>query len=130
MKKSILVISVLAFTLAAIAMQSRIELRANMSPANSLGGRAKGHATWKTRDRSTQLQAELEVEGEKLARNADYLVTVGSNAPYEVTTDAFGAFNMEERFIGPNRPAVSVGDVVTVTDANNTVVLTGSFSPR
>ena len=118
---------VLAIAAVAVVQQSRVELRANLAAAM---GRAKGHATWKTRDQGQRMQAELEVEGERLARNADFTVTVGKNAPIDVTTDGFGSFEIDQRFIGPTRPTVAAGNVVTVTDANNVVVLQGTLAPN
>ena len=126
MKRTTLVLATLVLALTAFAVQqSRVELEAR------LGGttRAKGKAKWQTRD-GRQMQAELEVEGENLKRNTNYFVTVGSNSTFMVTTNGFGSFEDEDRFIGPNRPVVHVGDLVTVADSTNQVVISGTMAQR
>lgn len=128
MKLPTVVVSVFVLALAAFAaQQSRVELRARLMAQT---GRAKGNAQWKTRDENRRMEAELEVEGEKLAHNADFTVTIGSNAPFTVTSDAAGSFELEQRFNGTNRPVINNGDAVTVTDEANVVVLSGTFAPK
>lgn len=127
MKRTSVVLATLVLALTAFAVQqSRVNLEARLGGAS----RGKGKAKWQTRDTSRQLQAELEVEGENLRRNSDYIVTVGSNAPFTVTTNGFGSFENEQRFLGANRPVVASGDVVTVTDTSSQVVMTGTLQPR
>jgi hypothetical protein len=115
----VLIVSCLALCAFAVAGNGDVDLRAQLT------GTGNGKAEWKTQDRGTRLRAELEVDGEHLAANSPFAVTVGTNAPFMVTTDAFGEFESDMRFNGANRPTVNVGDSVTVADGTNTVVLSG-----
>lgn len=120
--KRLLVIGVTGILVAsAFAQSGRVRLEARMS------GIAKGKAKWQTRDSSTQFQAELEVEGERLRRATSYWVTVGSNPAFQVTTNSLGRFNMARRYTSAERPSVEVGDRVTVRSADGATVLTGTF---
>lgn len=118
----VLVVPFIAICALAVASTGDVDLRARLT------GMGKGQAEWKTQDKGTRLRAELEVEGEHLTADTDYTVTVGTNAPFTVTTDSFGEFESEQRFNGAARPTVNVGDSVTVSDATNTVVLSGTFA--
>jgi hypothetical protein len=93
-------------------------------------GNDKGKAKWKAVDKPGDMQAELEVEGENLAPNTVYLVYVAKNVPWSVQTNGFGEFELEQRYIGPNRPSVPNGSLVVVKDQYGNAVLWGNLSPR
>lgn len=112
-------VSLLSISALCLAQNGQIDLRAKLSGAGA------GRAEWKSQDRGARMRAELEVRGDHLAAGADFQVTVGSNAPMTVTTDNSGSFDMDVRFNGATRPVVNTGDSVTVSDATDTIVLTG-----
>jgi len=93
-------------------------------------GNDKGKAKWSTKDGRGQMQAEFEVEGENLIPNETYFIYVGKNLPWSATTDAFGAFALEQRYIGPVRPTILPGDSVFVTNEAGTSTLLGTLRAR
>ena len=115
----VLIVCVASLCTVAIANTGDVDLRANLT------GVGEGKAEWKVSDSGTRLRAELEVDGENLAADSTFTVTVGSNAPFTVTTDAVGEFKSDMRFNTATRPVVNVGDSVTVADDTSTVVLSG-----
>lgn len=117
--KKLLLISGAVLVAACAVAQGRIELRATMT-----GG--KGKAVWKTRDSVSQLQAELGVEGERLTPGRIYRIVIGPNT-WQVTTNAFGAFEFDRRYVGPNRPTIVSGTVVQLKNAAGQLVLSGVF---
>lgn len=118
MNKLILISTAILATALAGA-QTRIELRAVLS-----GG--KGKAVWKTRDSATQLQAELAVEAQRLLPGRTYRIVIGPNS-WPVVTNAFGAFSFDRRYIGPIRPNIVPGTIVSVKNAAGQLVLIGAF---
>jgi hypothetical protein len=105
----------------ALAQTLEVALQANLS------GIGKGKVVWKSKDRGTQHEAQLQGEGENLPRNAPFSVTVGSNAPFAVTTDAFGKWRLSQRYTTLTRPTIVAGDSVSVTDGNSVVVQSGTM---
>jgi hypothetical protein len=127
LKMPTVIASTFVLALAALAVQTgRIELRADLRGAT----RAKGKAVWKFRAQGARVQAELEVEGENLPRNADLTVEVASMAPISVTTSAFGTFEINRRFNAGTAPTIVAGDHVTVSDVNETELMGGVFVVR
>lgn len=118
MNKLILISTAILATALAGA-QSRIELRATLS-----GG--KGKAVWKTRDSATQFQAELAVEAQRLVPGRTYRIVIGANS-WPVVTNAFGAFSFDRRYIGPTRPTIVRGTIVSIKNAAGQLVLIGAF---
>ena len=119
MKKVLLLTAAVALAALSVA-QGSIELRATLT------GIGKGKATWKTRDAGNQLQGELEVGGERLLPNTLYRVVIGANI-WSVSSNAFGAFKLYKRYVGPNRPSIGAGTIVRVKNGTGIVVLSGAF---
>lgn len=120
MKNTLIVLAIVSLVAATVAQTGRAEYRANMA------GQGKGKATWKLRDSGSQLQAELEVEGENLAKNTTYSVKVAAYS-FTVKTDGFGRYNLAKRYTTNVRPAIGVGTVVRLMRTNATVAQTGTF---
>lgn len=119
MKRVLLITTAVAMTAFVIAQQGRIELRAILS------GSGKGKAVWKTRDKGPEMQAQLQVEGERLVPGMDYTVFTGGYQ-YDALADAFGKIRVSQRY-GAERPTITVGTPVTVENANGVTVLSGTF---
>ncbi len=113
-------IAVLAIVGLAFAAGGTV-LRANLI------GVGKGKVTWKVKDIGNEHQAELSAESERLRPNSSYTVTIGTNSSITVSTNAFGAFSVDQRFTTLSRPNIRVGDVVTVVDAGGATVQSGSM---
>lgn len=92
-------------------------------------GNDKGKAKWQTRDGRGQLQAELEVEGENLIPNETYYISIENNR-WSVQANAFGAFEFVQRYIGPERPSISAGSNVFVTNKAGSSTLLGTLRAR
>jgi len=122
--KSSVAIGLVALAALTIAQEVRREFLAGMSGAGT------GKAVWKLRDSATQRQAELQAEGERLAPNTSYTLTLGGNATISVTTNGFGAYRLSRRYRTADRPSIAAGDTATLTDANNNVVQSGFFQPK
>jgi hypothetical protein len=120
MKNTLIGLTVLALVAGAVAQTGRAEYQARMN------GQGKGKASWKTRDQGTQLQAELQVEGENLARNTAYKVTILTDS-FEVQTDALGRYSLVRRYRSNARPNIGVGTQVDLFRADGTVAQTGNF---
>ncbi|MBI5706698.1 MAG: hypothetical protein HZC36_06875 [Armatimonadetes bacterium] len=115
-------ISVAAFALG-FAQGSRTQLFA------SLSGVGKGKAVYKVDARGARVQAEIQIGGENLPANTDYVVVAG-DAEWNVTTDAFGRFKIAQRYSGNNRPNITAGTAASVMTLDGNVVQTGIFIPR
>lgn len=125
MKNKVAVLGLAALlATAAIAQTGRMRLEGR------LAGSAKGKAKWQTRDTASQLQAELEIEGERLTPGATYMVLIGSNLPYSVTANSLGRFTFNQRFNSANRPSIEVDNVVVVTTDTGTTVMSGVMKRR
>jgi hypothetical protein len=125
MKIPTIIISLFVLALTAFADQhSDVDLRAILAGASGAFGRAE----WQTQDRGSRMRAELKVEGEHLAADADFTIAVGSNAPITVTTGADGKFQFDQRFNTATRPTINAGDTVTVADSSNAAVLFGTLT--
>jgi hypothetical protein len=105
----------------AALQQVRVDLRALLT------GAGKGKAQWQIRDKGNQRQAELEVEAERLMPNSTYTIVIANNTPMSATTNAFGSFEIEQRFNTATRPTIVAGDSVSVIDGNSVTVLSGTF---
>ncbi|MFI5385099.1 MAG: hypothetical protein ACHQ50_03170 [Fimbriimonadales bacterium] len=115
----VLVVSLIALGTFAVASDDGTELRARLTGVGS------GRAQWESEGVGTAMRSELEVQGRHLAAHASFTVTIGTNAPFSVTTNARGSFESEQRFTGTGQPVVNAGDSVTVADASVTIVLSG-----
>jgi len=122
--KRLVAIGLVAIAALTIAQEVRREFLAGMS------GTGKGKAVWKLRDTATHRQAELQAEGERLAPNTSYSLSLGANAPITVTTNGLGAYRLSRRFNTADRPSIAAGDPATLTDANSNVVQSGFFQPK
>jgi len=120
----VMFIAVAALSATVFAQQGSIILQARLS------GIGKGKVVWKTKDRGQKMQAELGAEGERLPANTTYEVHIGNVFADEVTTSALGTWSIQNRFIGPNRPAIANGDLVEVIDADGNVVQAGVLAPK
>lgn len=120
MKQPILLLGILAVGALSFAAGDLI-LRAPLT------GAGRGKATWKTRDRGNQLQAELSGEAERLPRNSAVTVRIDHGPTFRAKTDALGAFHFSFRYLGANRPAIVAADMITVTDSHGTILLSGKF---
>lgn len=109
------------FTFGAAFAQSRTELLAPLT------GAGKGKATFKTRG----AEAELQIEGENLRKNAKYNISVaGGRVVATVTTNVFGRFEVRRSLRGV-LPQVKVGDKVFVTLASTQgLAISGSFRTK
>lgn len=124
-KKMILFVSALSLAAFAIAQNSLVELRADMSGS----GIASGKAKYKLKQRAgRQLQEEIEVEGEDLAPNSTYTITLSGAPIGEATTDGFGSFEWSRRNLRTRGYQVQAGTPVGVEDANGPV-MSGAFAP-
>jgi hypothetical protein len=123
MKRNLMILVSAALMTAAIAQTGRGEFIAQMT------GAGKGKAVWKTRDSGTQMQAELQVEGERMARNIAVTVEIAGNT-WTSTTDALGRFRIAQRFNTSVRPNIGVGTVAQVKNAKGVVLLTGTFAAK
>ncbi len=106
---------------AAQVISTRLEAR--------LAGAGKGKAKWQLVQKGREIQSEFEVEGERLPSNTSYDVYVGDQFIGTVTTNGFGAFSAEKRYLGANHPNVAAGMTVTVANTGG-VVLSGVFAAR
>ncbi len=98
--------------------------------ARMSNGAAGGKAKYKFANRTgRQIQEELEFEGEDLAPNTTYQLTMAGNQVGEATTDGFGAFEWEARNRGARRWNAGAGTPVTIQNANG-IVLSGTLQPR
>lgn len=120
MKRVLLITTAVAMTALVIAQQGRIELRA------LLVGQGKGKAVWKIRDTTTQKQAELQVEGERLVPGMDYTVFV-SGYEFDALADGFGKIRVARRYTTTARPTIGIGTPIRVENANGATVLAGRF---
>lgn len=93
-------------------------------------GNDKGKAKWVVKDGRGEMQAELEVEGENLIPNETYYISIDNHRPWSATTDAFGAFELNQVFRGPNRPTISAGASVFVTNKAGNSTLLGTLRAR
>jgi hypothetical protein len=118
MSKTLVVAGVV---LAAFAVAQRVEVRYRAD----LTGTGKGKVVWKAKDDGGEHQAEMEGEGERLPRNTDLWVKVGSNPTIQVRTNDFGTWRFSRRYTTLQRPSVSVGTYVTVRNAGGTVLQSG-----
>lgn len=116
--KRVLLLST-AIMAAFVVAQGRVELRAILVGA-------KGKAVWKVRDKGPELQAQFQMEAERLAPGGDYTVEAGGFT-WETTANGFGAVRVTDRWTTANRPNITPGSVVTLEDANGNVVATGTF---
>jgi hypothetical protein len=116
--KRVLLLSAVVMA-AFVVAQGRVELRANLVGA-------KGKAVWKVRDKGPELQAQFQMEAERLAPGGDYTVEAGGYT-WETTANGFGAVRVTERYVTATRPSITAGSVVTVEDANGNIVATGTF---
>lgn len=123
MKRTLIVLATAALLVGAIAQTGRSEFESRMN------GVGKGKASWKTRDSATQFQAQLEVEGERLPKNAVLNVRV-LNDTWPSASDAFGKFHLTKRFNTSTRPAIAAGTPITVFAGDGSVLLSGTFSPK
>lgn len=123
MKRNLLILISAALVAGAIAQSGRVELLATMR------GAGKAKATWKTRDTGNQLQAELQVEGERLTRNSAVTVQIGTQT-WATTTNAFGQFRIALRYNTTNRPTIRVGTPASVKNAAGVVILAGTFANK
>ena len=120
MKRTLIVLSSTLLMAVAIAQSGRAEYLAQMT------GVGKAKATWKLRDSNSQLQAELEVEGERLPLNRAFKVKIGTST-WNVMTNAFGRFSLVQRYTTSVRPNITAGSVVRVLRTDGTVALSGTF---
>jgi len=107
--------------LSVVALAGGIVLRAN------LVGTGKGKVAWKINDKPGQLEAQLEASGENLPRSSAFTLTIGSNMPFVVTTDALGNYKLSQRYTTAIRPFVAPGMPVTLKNAAGTIVQSGLF---
>lgn len=124
MKTKFVAVTLLAMAaLCAFAALGRYEARL-------MGTQGKAKAKWVAKQVRSEFQGELEIEGEKLARNSHYTVhLLGKNI--SVTTNNFGAFNYAMRFTNATTaPNIGAGTPVTVTNAGGATVLSGTFAAR
>lgn len=120
MKRTLLISTAVVMTALVVAQQVRFELRA------VLAGQGRGKAVWKIRDTTTQKQAELQVEGERLVPGGDYTVFI-AGYEYDALADGFGKIRVATRYNTAQRPNVVAGTVVRVENANGATVLSSSF---
>lgn len=121
MKNTLIVLAIVSLVAGAVAQTGRAEFEARMT------GQGKGKAKWKTRDQGTQLQGELEVEGENLPRNTTYSVKVGAYS-FTVRTDGFGRYNLARRYTTATRPNITTGTIVRLMRTDATVAQSGTFA--
>ena len=114
-------VTLVAFAIAAAAgNETRFEAR--------LTGWGKGKAVYKVKKEDSGLQSELQVEGEDLAPNTNYLVFIGKDNVWPTRTNAFGAFAVREASRNSEGLPVAAGTVVNVNDTTGNTVLTGTFA--
>lgn len=119
--RALLGVAVIATALAA-DQATEVRLRANLT------GTGHGHVSWRTKDDSRRMQAELQAEGERLPANSTFMLEIGTNDPIAVTTDGFGRYDVDVRFNGATRPTISVGDEADLVDAGGNIVQSGIFA--
>lgn len=124
MLRKIGILTAVVVAAAAVAQEVRVELLAR------LNGTGSGKISWKTRDCGNEHQGELEAEGAGLAKNTALSITIGSNAPFKVVTDSFGAYRLSKRYTTTARPSISSGAFVTVMDEDSTIVQSGKMQPK
>ena len=120
MKTTLIVLATATLLVGAVAQSGRAEFLANMS------GQGKGKSTWKIRDNGTQFQAELQAEGENLARNTVYRLRILTNT-WNVTTDGFGKYAFARLYTTANRPNIVAGTTVRLYRTNGTLAQTGTY---
>jgi hypothetical protein len=94
-------------------------LIANLTGATGTSGTAE----FKAGEESGENRFELSVSG--LTANTTYTVEVGGSSIGTFTTDSTGAGSLELKDI---TTTIAAGSVLTVVDANNNTVLTGTFA--
>lgn len=117
--------------IAAFALVAAVSIAAAGNGATifraKLTGQGKGSAKYVIKGAPKKQKAELEVEAEKLAKKANYTIQIGSEAPIQATTNAWGAFNVEIKYTGPTRPDIKAATPIKVTDSTGLVILSGTF---
>ncbi len=93
----------------------------------ALAGLGKGKVVWKVNDKPGQTQAQLEAAGENLPRLSAFTLTIGSNMPFAVSTDALGTYKLSQRYTTATRPFISSGMSVTLRNAAGNVVQSGTL---
>ena len=89
----------------------------------TLTGQGKGKARYRVR--VSPPQGELQVEGERLARNQMFTVNVGASS-WMTGSDAFGKIRVAQRWTS-NLPRFAGGTQVTVTNSAGVIVLSGTM---
>lgn len=114
----------------AVALIATMALAAGLRYEARMSGAGKGKAKWQVANKRGEFQGEFEVEGENMARNANFTVNVGGNS-FPVTTNGLGRFAFSARYSNAaTAPVIGVGTGVDVKDANGAVVMTGVFAQR
>ncbi|MEQ1820911.1 MAG: hypothetical protein ABL949_00180 [Fimbriimonadaceae bacterium] len=123
MKRNILLITSVVLMASAIAQTGRAEFIAQMT------GAGKGKAVWKTRDSATQMQGELQIEGERMAKNIAVKVEIAGYS-WNSNTDALGRFRIVQRFNTATRPNIAVGTAAVVKNSAGATLMSGSFAVK
>jgi hypothetical protein len=119
--------SIIAVGVAAILVAQTGVFRYEARMSNGVAG---GKAKYKFSNRSgRQIQEEIEFEGEDLAPNTMYSLTMAGSQVGEATTDGLGTFAFETRNVGARRWNFGTGTPVTVENANG-IALSGTLQPR
>ena len=93
-----------------------------------LTGWGKGKAAFKVKPDNGRLQSELQIEGENLVPNTNYIVIIGTDNVWQTRTNGFGVFEVRERTVAPTALPVGNGTPVTVNDTAGNTVLSGTFA--
>ncbi len=93
-----------------------------------LSGWGKGKAAYKVKADNGLLESQLQVEGENLVPNTNYIVIIGVDNVWQTRTNGFGAFRVSERSVGPTALPISAGTPAIVNDTTGNTVLSGTFS--
>lgn len=126
MKLSKMIMTVLAMAAFAMVAAGGDDIRFEAR----LTGWAEGKAKFKVKPQDRVFQSEIEVEGEDLVPNTNYIVIIGADNVWHVRTDGFGSFEMEERSVGPDPLPITEGTPVVVNDTAGNTVLSGTFSKK
>lgn len=123
MYKKTVLFAVVALSAFAAAQSGKLLLQARLS------GVGKGKVVWKIDDRAGRSQAQLQLEGERLPRNTAFVVTIDRDTAFMVLTDGLGRYHVAQRYTTPDRPSISAGDSVVVSDGSGATIQWGVMQP-
>ena len=123
MKLTNLLLAVATLTVFAFSAAAGDEIRLSAQ----LSGWGKGKAVYKTKADDRSVQGELQIEAENLAKDTNYIVFIGKDSVWQTRTNAFGRFEVRERYRNP-KLEIGAGTPVVVNDKSGNTVLSGTFS--